>query len=928
MQLHCCWCFLAREIKIMKYSPKLDESKSEHNTQMMSSPPHRVVNVDDSNDDTPESALEWCCFSVGVIIALPLSIPLTVFIFCSITVICYTIMIIMVLSLILIRIFQLIRWGNDYEKLTQFKLIIRFWLYFFAGMSIVGLWMFYALAKYVPFLKQVIVLEMPLTKWVVLTSVMCGLCILSTFLNTLAHQAAAMRINRRHSLIFGQACSEIIDGLILLWAADEVMKRVPSVREHHEILGLSTAKWIKVSVFILIGYNLITLFTRFIALLLEKLSQRRPLTTDTITFKRYVMKNHLRVRYLVYYANGIAVSISFVLSSLLLLLTWIFYFRTHLSGNNAASIWEYGKWTLVSLFIFSFLWLIKTCVLLAWEAHTIYDRLQDPIISTCEQLYFLIILGTYNPKLRQHTAQHHDYLEKSLLNAKHLARPTSFMAMLTEISRGFKTPKEARKKLQRDLLFPENADPNLNHLEQGTQYFALVKEHLLKETYTSEILAFFKETDVNREKLKNLVLARVDPQTPNPIESEIERETRNKEIEEQQAEHSTRNLTTSQSPVPPVDKQNGEDQMAALRYSAVKDRFVKRLLLNINQQNSNEKIPYSEIQAWVAESDIERETKNKEIEEQQTECSTRNLTTSQSPVQPTEVESGQEQMAESSTSRSSTVWDRFVKRLLPNANQQNSNEIIHYSEIQAWVERAHNQCMNLINTLSSAEEVAECLNKIISWLLVGGIFIMWLLLTGLATTKVLVLIASPLLAATFIFGNTCKTLFEGILFVYVVHPIDVGDLCFIDDQLMEVQSIGVWTTTFTKVDKFGTTLELVIYSNAELTKKTITNYKTKFDWSDQETFNLSPVKMEDLENQNELIKLVKMDLNEKDCSFLSRSPNLTISALEDTIKLVIRLEYKPEITKEWTFAECLRQKLKLRGDFHLIMKGVIKKFED
>ncbi|KAL2924167.1 Mechanosensitive ion channel protein 10 [Bienertia sinuspersici] len=338
--------------------------------------------------------------------------------------------------------------------------------------------------------------------------------------------------------------------------------------------------------------------------------------------------------------------------------------------------------------------------------------------------------------------------------------------------------------------------------------------------------------------------------------------------------------------------------MAALRYSAFKDRFFKRFLPNINQQNSNEKIPYSEIQAGVAESDIERETKNKEIEEQQTECSTRNLTTSQSPVPPTEVESGQEQMAESSTSRSSTVWDRFVKRLLPNANQQNSNEIIHYSEIQAWV-------------LAFGRRD----------------FIMWLLLTGLATTKVLVLIASPLLAATFIFGNTCKTLFEGILFVYVVHPIDVGDLCFFDGQLMEVKSIGVWTTTFTKVDKFGTTLELVIYSNAELTKKTITNYKTKFDWSDQETFNLSPVKMEDLENQNELIKLVKKDLNEKDCSFLSRSPNLTISALEDTIKLVIRLEYKPAITKEWTFAECLRQKLKLRGDFHLIMKGVIKKFE-
>lgn len=92
--------------------------------------------------------------------------------------------------------------------------------------------------------------------------------------------------------------------------------------------------------------------------------------------------------------------------------------------------------------------------------------------------------------------------------------------------------------------------------------------------------------------------------------------------------------------------------------------------------------------------------------------------------------------------------------------------------------------MFLANTLGSAEEVSGCLNKIISCVLIGVTFLMWLLLTGLATTQVIVLIASPLLAASFIFGNSFKTLFEGILFIYLVHPLDVGDLCTIEDDTL------------------------------------------------------------------------------------------------------------------------------------------------
>lgn len=51
---------------------------------------------------------------------------------------------------------------------------------------------------------------------------------------------------------------------------------------------------------------------------------------------------------------------------------------------------------------------------------------------------------------------------------------------------------------------------------------------------------------------------------------------------------------------------------------------------------------------------------------------------------------------------------------------------------------------------------------------------------GFLTTQALVLIISQLVLAAFMFGNTFKNIFESIIFLYVMHPFDVGDRCIID----------------------------------------------------------------------------------------------------------------------------------------------------
>ncbi|KNA16757.1 hypothetical protein SOVF_086220 [Spinacia oleracea] len=231
--------------------------------------------------------------------------------------------------------------------------------------------------------------------------------------------------------------------------------------------------------------------------------------------------------------------------------------------------------------------------------------------------------------------------------------------------------------------------------------------------------------------------------------------------------------------------------------------------------------------------------------------------------------------------------------------------------IRKWMEGARTNCLLLANTLSSAKEVVDCLNKIISTLLIAATFVMWLLLTGLATTKLLVVIASPLLAATFIFGDSCKTLFQGIIFTYVVHPFDVGDLCVIDQKMMEVRTIGVWKTTFTKVG----TQEEVIFTNTQLANKDIINHKTEFDWNDCVELDVASLNKKQIMTLKE--KIEKHLDDSKDKKFATDYNCVTVLTTGDNnLKLAMSFRHN-EDRRNCIYSECLKTKHNLRSELIL-----------
>lgn len=94
--------------------------------------------------------------------------------------------------------------------------------------------------------------------------------------------------------------------------------------------------------------------------------------------------------------------------------------------------------------------------------------------------------------------------------------------------------------------------------------------------------------------------------------------------------------------------------------------------------------------------------------------------------------------------------------------------------------KVYNGRKALAHALDDTKTAVNELNKLVTAVLVVIIIIIWLLLTEIATTKILVFLSSQLVVAAFIFGNTCKTVFEAIVFVFIMHPFDVGDRCVID----------------------------------------------------------------------------------------------------------------------------------------------------
>ncbi|CAD6259998.1 unnamed protein product [Miscanthus lutarioriparius] len=136
-------------------------------------------------------------------------------------------------------------------------------------------------------------------------------------------------------------------------------------------------------------------------------------------------------------------------------------------------------------------------------------------------------------------------------------------------------------------------------------------------------------------------------------------------------------------------------------------------------------------------------------------------------------------------------------------------------------------------TLNDTKTAVNKLHQMANVVVVLIVLALWLLILGIATSKFFVLLSSQLLVAVFMFGNTLRTIFEAIVFLFVMHPFDVGDRCEVDGMQVVVEEMNIMTTIFLRYDNLK-----VYYPNSQLAQLPIMNYYRSPDMGDAVDFTV------------------------------------------------------------------------------------------
>ncbi|XP_041014471.1 mechanosensitive ion channel protein 8-like [Juglans microcarpa x Juglans regia] len=144
---------------------------------------------------------------------------------------------------------------------------------------------------------------------------------------------------------------------------------------------------------------------------------------------------------------------------------------------------------------------------------------------------------------------------------------------------------------------------------------------------------------------------------------------------------------------------------------------------------------------------------------------------------------------------------------------------ISKSSLNNWVVNVFRERRALALTLNDTKTAVNVLHRGLNVLVSIAMLVICLLILGIATTKFLLFLSSQLLLVAFIFGSTCKALFEAIIFIFVMHPFDVGDRCEIEGVQMVVEKMNILTTVFLRYDNAK-----VFYPNSVLCTKPINNF--------------------------------------------------------------------------------------------------------
>ncbi|KAG8218341.1 Mechanosensitive ion channel-domain-containing protein [Butyriboletus roseoflavus] len=151
---------------------------------------------------------------------------------------------------------------------------------------------------------------------------------------------------------------------------------------------------------------------------------------------------------------------------------------------------------------------------------------------------------------------------------------------------------------------------------------------------------------------------------------------------------------------------------------------------------------------------------------------------------------------------------------------KDNNGDISRSELKAAILHIYKERRFLSRSMHDVGVALRTLDQILLLFAFIILFFISLSVFGVNVDQSLTSMYSLGIAASFIFRNSASNMFDAIVFLFVTHPFDTGDRCFIDTDNLIVKKMGLFATLFVRSDGTET-----YYSNSQLFTKFVANVR-------------------------------------------------------------------------------------------------------
>ncbi|KAL3133145.1 hypothetical protein ABBQ38_007040 [Trebouxia sp. C0009 RCD-2024] len=125
---------------------------------------------------------------------------------------------------------------------------------------------------------------------------------------------------------------------------------------------------------------------------------------------------------------------------------------------------------------------------------------------------------------------------------------------------------------------------------------------------------------------------------------------------------------------------------------------------------------------------------------------------------------------------------------------------ISLTDMRDAVIQIYKERKNLAYTLQDARGVVSKLELIMGVMMHVLFVFFYLIIFDVDVNKVWLSFSSVFLAFVFVFGNSLRNMYESVIFLFVMHPYDVGDALFISGDWCQVEEIALQYTQVVRYD--------------------------------------------------------------------------------------------------------------------------------